>query len=327
MNSDGYLAGTAMKILGLATACGMALVACGGAAEVDSVEAARSELAMAEGARDEALDRVAELEVAVKGFEVDLTASDAQSDELMQRAEVAEAAVDTLTEDLEAAAAQVEAADDDAEAAKAEVERLKLQYDPEIRAELQGEVDLEIGRSCNSAIENWTLAYTRIVQYDTAWDAITSKGEVVAAVEACAEPERSKSVEEREAERLAACESIEVDQLEKNPAAYKGTCVVMYAMIVQFDAATGPCAFHAELSATRSTRWLSYDVRSTFGYAESALMSSLETDCIELDDIDGDDFIKIWATGLGSYSYDTSLGGTNTVPSFLIEKVELVRKD
>ena len=101
----------------------------------------------------------------------------------------------------------------------------------------------------------------------------------------------------------------------------------MYARIVQFDSATGPCSFHAELSRSRSTRWYDYDVRSTFGYLDHVLMSSLLQKCPELDNIDADDYIKVWATVLGSLTYETTTGGTNHVPSFRIEKVELVRKE
>lgn len=314
---------TLWAVLGIALVLG----ACGGGVDVETVDAVRSDLASAEDERDEALERVAELEGAVEGLEADVEEGNRKSDELTERAEDAEANAAALTEELDTATAQVKTANDEAEAAKAEVEELRLKYDPEIRAELQAAIDFEVDRACNEAIENLTAPYTSIVKYAPAWDALTSKSDVVAAVEACAGPERSKSAEEREAERLAACESIEVDQLEKNPAAYEGRCVVMYARIVQFDSATGPCSFHAELSATRSTRWYNYDVRTTFGYTDSELMSAIETDCPELDDIDGDDFVKVWATGIGSYSYSTTMGGTNTVPSFKIEKVELVRKD
>ena len=39
-----------------------------------------------------------------------------------------------------------------------------------------------------------------------------------------------------------------------------------------------------------------------------------------------DDYLKVWATVLGSFTYETTAGGANHVPSFRIEKVELVRK-
>jgi len=73
-----------------------------------------------------------------------------------------------------------------------------------------------------------------------------------------------------------------------------------------------------------ATRWFDSEVRSTFGYADSDLLSALES---QRSDVDGDDDIKVWAAALGTDIYDTSLGGSNNVPSSRIEQVELVRRD
>ncbi len=185
-------------------------------------------------------------------------------------------------------------------------------------------VEEEIERACGAAIERYRTAVSSLIRWRTAYSSVMSRDEMTAAVEDCAEPERSQAAER--AEFLDNCERISVDQIEKNPDGLEGECFVLYAWIVQYDAVTGPCSFHANISRNRSTRWYDYDIRSTFGYADDVLWSSLETDCPELDNIDGDDYIKVWGTVLGSYTYET-LGGTNTVPSFRIEKVELVRKD
>lgn len=185
-------------------------------------------------------------------------------------------------------------------------------------------VEEEIERACGAAIERYRTAVSSLIRWRTAYSSVMSRDEMTAAVEDCAGPERSQAAER--AEFLDNCERISVDQIEKNPDGLEGECFVLYAWIVQYDAVTGPCSFHANISRNRSTRWYDYDIRSTFGYADDVLWSSLETDCPELDNIDGDDYIKVWGTVLGSYTYET-LGGTNTVPSFRIEKVELVRKD
>lgn len=185
-------------------------------------------------------------------------------------------------------------------------------------------VDAEIERACGAAVERYRTAVSSLIRWRTAYSSVMSRDAMVEAVEDCAEPERSQAA--ARAEFLDNCERISVDQIEKNPDGLEGECFVMYARIVQFDAVTGPCSFHADISRNRSTRWYDYDARSTFGYEENEFLSELRQDCPELDSIDGDDYIKVWGTVLGSFTYETR-GGTNTVPSFKIEKVELVRKD
>lgn len=48
--------------------------------------------------------------------------------------------------------------------------------------------------------------------------------------------------------------------------------------------------------------------------------------CSGLEGIDADDHVKVWATGMGPYAYDTAMGGTNEIPLWSIEKVELGRR-
>lgn len=186
-------------------------------------------------------------------------------------------------------------------------------------------VEAEIERACGAAVERYRTSVSSLIRWRSAWSSVMSRDEMVAEVEDCAEPERSEAAER--AEFLDNCERISVDQVEKNPDGLEGQCFVMYGRIVQFDSNTGPCSFQANIARNNSSRWWDYDIRSNFGYEDSEIASSFVTTCPELDNIDGDDFIKVWGTVLGSYRYDTSLGGSNTVPSFKIEKVELVRKD
>ncbi len=212
-------------------------------------------------------------------------------------------------------------------ALKTQIEELRQRYDPEIRATAQAEVDAEIARACQAATDDIDADIEDIVRMDSSWTIVTTREDLVAAVTDCAQPERSRTAEQREAERLAACEKVSPDALEKNPADYENKCVHLYAYIVQYDSNTGPCSFHAEISDRRSRRWYDYDIRSAFGYEDSSVLSALRTDCPELDGIDGDDFVEVWATGLGAFTYDTAMGGSNTVPSFRIEKIELVAKN
>lgn len=199
----------------------------------------------------------------------------------------------------------------------AESERKRLAE--ERRAELRTEVDEEIERACLALSEERRETASSVVRWDSEWEEVTSRERLENSVKDCAD--------KRVAEVLADCQRIDVDQLQKNPDGLAGTCLVTYAYIVQYDSATGPCSFHAELSRSRSTRWYDYDVRSTFGYSDNEVASSFVTNCPELDRIDTEDYIKVWATVLGSFSYETTMGGTNHVPSFRIEKIELVQKN
>jgi Skp family chaperone for outer membrane proteins len=292
------------------------LAACGGGTDPAVEEAAAAEL---QAAQEEAASLTSELEK--RQSELDQTA-----------AELAESSgeVKTLTEtvaSVESDLATAERERDDAiaerDAATAEAVALRQQYDPEIRASLQAEVDAEISRATADAVENYDDPIT--VDFDSSWEPIISEQELLDFVTAAAAPERSKGADEREAERLSSYETINVDQVIKNPDAYSGTGVLMWARIVQYDAATGVCSFQANFLGYQGGRF-DYDERGQFGYGEDALAQSLNLVCPDLDGIDQDDTIKVWATGGGSFSYSTRNGGTNTIPLFSIEKVELISK-
>ncbi len=319
----------AMRVLGLALAVALLAAACGtDTTEVDSLTAERDQLQAT----------VADLGSRLDDAEADLASTADQLAETESERGRLQDRIEELDDDLTTFRSRAFAAETRVQEVEVQMEKLREKYDPEIRAEAQAEVDAEIARACQEAIADVDVGIEDTVHFRSDWAFLTTEDEMIAAVTDCAEPERSRTVAEREAEaareaareeaeRLAACEAVSPDTLEKNPARYKDTCVHLYAYIVQFDSNTGPCSFHAEISDRRSRRWYDYDVRSTFGLEDSEMLSTVRTDCPELDDIDVDDFVEIWATGLGSFSYDTSLGGSNTVPSFRIEKISLVAKN
>ena len=185
-------------------------------------------------------------------------------------------------------------------------------------------VDSEIERACGVAIERYRTSVSSLIRWKSAWSSVMPRDELIAAVEECAGPDRSEAVER--ADFLDSCVRVSVDKIGKNPDSLAGDCYVIYGRIVQFDSATGPCSFHADIARNYSTNWWDYDIRSTFGYENNELLSAFRRECPELDDIDVDDYIKVWATVLGSFSYETTTGGTSTVPSLRIEKIELMKK-
>ncbi|MHA7173959.1 hypothetical protein [Arthrobacter monumenti] len=48
-------------------------------------------------------------------------------------------------------------------------------------------------------------------------------------------------------------------------------------------------------------------------------------DCPALQGFITDDEVRIMATSLGSLSYDTQIGGSTTVPMFMVEKITLTQ--
>ena len=185
---------------------------------------------------------------------------------------------------------------------------------------MQAAFDAEAARACDEAKVEIDAPVTGLVDYRSEWEPIGTRGDLLHAVTDCAADERAQTAAQREAERLAACAPVDVDAVVKDPDAFAGDCVVLYAAIWQYDSRTGPCSFLAAVSDR------SHGYRYQYG-EDAAFVASDDTSCPGLEGIDADDHVKVWATGLGPYRYDTAMGGTNEIPLWSIEKVELVRKE
>lgn len=101
----------------------------------------------------------------------------------------------------------------------------------------------------------------------------------------------------------------------KNPDAKVGEQVIVYAEVMQFDAATGPESFLAWTEATQG--WESFDYSADTPALYTGRSAKQLADVIE------DDLVKVWGTVLGSFSYDTQAGGNTTVPHIYVEFVEV----
>lgn len=273
------------------------------AASGEAERATQAELAGVQAELDDAHTMVAELEDHTGELESALAAAEADATQYADDRDQAQREVAELEE---------------------EIAELVERYDPQIRAEIEASVDAEIARACQAAEDDIDADITDLVDYDAAWDPVTDHDSVIDAVTDCAAEERSRTAEERDQARLAECETIDRGQVERNPDAFEGECLHLFARIVQFDSATGPCSFHARVAAEHASSIGGYDVRSAFGYEDSPLMSTLVQDCPDLDGVSNNDIVEVWATGLGSYNYDTAIGGSSVVPSFRIDTVELV---
>lgn len=124
--------------------------------------------------------------------------------------------------------------------------------------------------------------------------------------------EKAQKEQENKAKKIS---KRELDQIVKNPDSHIGENVIFYARITQFDSGTGPCMFRAELSNV---------LVGKYDYEHNALFAAGDgvSECAELDDYVAEDLVKVTATVTGSLTYDTTIGGSTTVPKFQVVKIK-----
>ncbi len=104
----------------------------------------------------------------------------------------------------------------------------------------------------------------------------------------------------------------------KEPDAHIGTNLIVYGTVNQLDSATGPC--NMLLGAAEAQK------ENSFDYGQNTLATSGDGDnsCPVFDPLVEGDHVKMWVTVLGSYSYETQIGGNTTVPAFEAWQAELL---
>jgi hypothetical protein len=110
-------------------------------------------------------------------------------------------------------------------------------------------------------------------------------------------------------EFIAKCETFDKRLMNKNPESFKGKCVRGTVRIAQFDSNTGPCAFQGYLGG-------GYEVRAQFGETLDPESHSTIKECDWTSKLVEGNFIEFYGWGLGAFSYDTTIGGGQTVPAF-----------
>lgn len=145
------------------------------------------------------------------------------------------------------------------------------------------------------------------------------RAEEEAAASRKAEEQAAKEAEEKakkeNANRAKKVSQRELAQIVKKPDAHIDENVILYARITQFDSGTGPCAFRADLSHAHVGKY-DYEHNSMFTAGDRLL------DCEILADFVADDIVQVTATVLGSLTYDTTIGGSTTVPKFQVVKIK-----
>ncbi|MEU1844151.1 hypothetical protein [Micromonospora sediminicola] len=99
----------------------------------------------------------------------------------------------------------------------------------------------------------------------------------------------------------------------KNPDAYLGRHYVVYGRVTQFDAATGTDTFRADVAHRRMPDEYDYETNTMLSGSESGLADLVE-----------DDIFRANVSVLGSYSYDTQIGGETTVPLLLVDSIKVL---
>lgn len=99
----------------------------------------------------------------------------------------------------------------------------------------------------------------------------------------------------------------------KNPDDHVGKKYVVYGHVTQFDAATGNDTFLAGTAATKSADWYDYDINTLVSAEDEKLFANVVED----------DLVTLYVEVLGSFSYDTQIGGNTTVPHLKAHMVKV----
>ncbi|MGZ2225035.1 hypothetical protein [Glutamicibacter nicotianae] len=129
------------------------------------------------------------------------------------------------------------------------------------------------------------------------------------------EKEAAAKAEKAKANKARKITKRELAQIVKKPDSHIDENVIVYGRVTQFDSATGPCTFRADLSHAHVGKY-DYEHNSMFTAGDGLV------DCKVLDDIVAEDIVQITATVTGSLSYDTTIGGSTTVPKFQVVKIK-----
>lgn len=103
----------------------------------------------------------------------------------------------------------------------------------------------------------------------------------------------------------------------RNPDAYAGKKYIVYGEVTQFDSATGEDTFRADVAYA--------DIRKdNYGYWSEGENSFITAGAADLSDIVAEDVVKMYVEVTGSFSYDTTMGGTMTVPQFTVNIIKRI---
>ena len=101
--------------------------------------------------------------------------------------------------------------------------------------------------------------------------------------------------------------------LAKSPDAAKGRKLVLHGVVTQFDSGTGATQFRASVTGARQDAWYDYDINVVISGSSPPVVANVVKD----------DLVTVYVEVAGSYRYDTTLGGSMTVPRFTANIVDV----
>ncbi|KOS56421.1 hypothetical protein Z051_09400 [Rhodococcus rhodochrous KG-21] len=99
----------------------------------------------------------------------------------------------------------------------------------------------------------------------------------------------------------------------KDSAAAKNRKIVLYGYVAQFDSVTGANQFRASVDSQQFGSWYDYDHNVIIKASDRNLIANVVED----------DLVTMWVEVDEPITYDTTLGGSTTVPSFKVNMIEV----
>ena len=178
--------------------------------------------------------------------------------------------------------------------------------DPEIRAQLplDAPVILEL-----TAAEKKAAAE----QAEKAAKAADEKAAKTAEAAAAAKAKAAATVAQNDPATYAAIGKRDFALIAKDPDAHVGEKYVLYGAISQFDTNTGPNAFLARTDGEQHTYSYEYDENAFVQAENPSLLAKV---------VKGD-LVKMYVQVVGSYSYDTQIGGHATATKVQVNIIKV----
>ena len=145
-----------------------------------------------------------------------------------------------------------------------------------------------------------------------------------------ATPPTQDEAQAREAERRRAEQAARLDPstytlltqrdfalMAKNPDAWQGRKIIVYGVVTQFDAATGPSSFRANTAATPQADEYDYEQNTYITARAPGILANVVED----------DWVTMYVEVEGSYTYDTQIGGSTTVPAMWVNIINPTTSD
>jgi len=140
------------------------------------------------------------------------------------------------------------------------------------------------------------------------------------------EEAQQKAEQEAAAAAAAAADAVRLDPasyvaisdrdwalIERDPDGHIGEKYVLYGYVTQFDSNTGLYTFRANTAGERKSSWYDYEINTMVTATDAAILSNVVKD----------DMVTMYVEVLKAYSYETTMGGSMTVPAVTVNMIEV----